>query len=246
MGLSERVKIVLVRPARAGNVGAACRAMKNMGLRQLVQVEPPDGLDARQVRGLAWGAWDVLDGAQTATSLEQAVADAHLVVATSSRWEPGAWGPRELARQAQERAPDRVAIVFGPEASGLSDREAALCHARVVIPSDAAQPSLNLAQAVLLLAWELYAATGPEEAAAVGDPGQRATAGELETALDELKVGLLGIGYLDPQNPERMLAKLRRLLARARPSKREVTLLRGVARQVAWAARTVAQRRETS
>src|SRR5580765_5236929 len=116
-----RVDVVLVRPARAANVAAACRALKNMGLGSLALVGAPAGLDQPEARALAYGAWDVLDAAVPAALLRGG----------------------------------RLALVFGPEASGLTDEELAQCHLRVHIPTDPAHPSLNLAQAVLVVAYEL-------------------------------------------------------------------------------------------
>jgi tRNA (cytidine32/uridine32-2'-O)-methyltransferase len=234
-----RVDFVLVRPARAANVAAACRALKNMGMRSLLMVDPPEGLDQPAARALAYGAWDVLDSAQRRATLGAAVAEATLVVGTSGRPHPTAWTPRRLAAEAGERAgAGRLALVFGPEASGLSDQELALCHVRLHIPSNPDHPSLNLAQAVLVLAYELRVAAIPE---AKPDERPRATAGEIETALDDLREALVGIGYLNPANPEAILAELRALVTRAEPTPREVSLLRGLARQVQWAARRIAR-----
>ncbi len=231
-----RVEIVLVRPRRPGNVAAACRAMKNMGVRSLVLVGPPHGLDDREARALAYGAWDVLDGARRAGSVGEAVAGSVSVAGTTGRAIPGAWSPRRLAEEAVVLSGGgRVSLVFGPEDSGLTGEELALCHRLVHVPTDPAQPSLNLAQAVLLLAYELRLASlaaGPPPAAE-----EAATAGALEQAVQEIRGALLEIGYLDPSSPDRILTELRRLLARARPTPREVVLLRGLARQAAWAGR---------
>ena len=231
-----RVTIVLVRPSRPANVAAACRAMKNMGLRRLRIVDPPEGLEDRDVRGPAYNAWDVLDGAEPASCLAEAVADSNLVVGTTGRAElAGTWTPRQLAGEAAGRAAGGgLAVVFGPESSGLTSLELGLCHALVHVPTDPAQPSLNLAQAVLLLAYELRIGEGGQEPPA---DGERAAAGDLESALQELRCALLDIGYLDPLNPDHILVELRRLAARAGPTAREVTLLRGLARQMSWAGR---------
>jgi tRNA/rRNA methyltransferase len=122
----------------------------------------------------------------------------------------------------------------------LATEELAQCHAQVHIPSAAAHPSLNLAQAVLVVAYELRLAL----AAPVPRPApERATAGDLEALLEELREGLLGIGYLNRENPGGVLAELRRLAARAAPTAREVTLLRGLARQLRWAAARIAATR---
>jgi len=235
------VDVVLVRPSRPGNVAAACRAMKNMGLGTLILVDPPSGLEGAQARALAYGAWDVLDAARTAPTLRDAIAGATLVAGTSGRPLAGAWTPRRLAEEGPARsAGGRTALVFGPEASGLRNDELGLCHITVHIPSDPAHPSLNLAQAVLVLAYEIrVSALGAAPAPAREE--ERATAGEMEAALDDLAGALRAIGYLNPDNPGKVLAELRALLARAGPTPRETTLLRGLARQIRWAAGAVAR-----
>lgn len=232
----SRVTIVLVRPSRPANVAAACRAMKNMGLRRLRIVEPPAGLDDRDARAPAYKAWDVLDAAEVVPTLKEAVSDATLVAGTTGRDDAGeTWSPRELAARAESRAAGGgLALVFGPESSGLTSLELGLCHVVVHVRTDPAQPSLNLAQAVLLFAYELRQASETSEAPTVAD---HATAGELEQALQELRGALLDVGYLDPLNPDHILVELRRMLARAGPTPREVNLLRGLARQVGWAGR---------
>jgi tRNA/rRNA methyltransferase len=238
----ERVDVVLVRPVRAANVAAACRALKNMGLRSLALVGPPAGLDQPEARALAYGAWDVLDAAVPRTSLREAVAACTVVAGTSGRPHPQAWTPRRLAGAAADlTGPGRLALVFGPEASGLTDEELASCHIRVHIPSHPAHPSLNLAQAVLVIAYELrLAAVGAEPAPGGPESGRRATAGDVEAALDDLRRALVGIGYLSRDNPEPILSEWRALIARAGPTPREVSLLRGLARQVLWAAGRIA------
>jgi len=235
-----RVEIVLVRPRRAANVAAACRAMKNMGLRTLWLVGPGAGLDDPEARSLAYGAWDVLDGARRASSLIEAVSGSVAVVGTTGRDVPGARTARRLAAEARELARGgALSLVFGPEASGLTGAEMDLCHSLVHVPTDPGHPSLNLAQAVLLLAYELRLAALEEGGApAGGGEGEpRAPAGDLEQAVRELREALLDIGYLDPASPDRVLTELRRLIARGGPTPREVVLLRGLARQVAWAGR---------
>ncbi len=208
-----------------------------MGLRtlRLVEAGAPLVVD-RAARSLAYGAWDVLDGAQRAASLGDAVAECSFVVATTGRALSGAWEPRRLAAEVETRSKSgRLALVFGPESSGLRQDELDLCHALVHVPTDPAQPSLNLAQAVLLLAYELRLAAGPAGEAPVGEAA--VPAGEIEQAVQQWRLALVEIGYLDSVNPDRILTELRRLLARARPTARELGLLRGLARQVAWAGR---------
>lgn len=234
------VDIVLVRPKQPGNVAAACRAMKNMGLTALRIVDPPGGLDDVAVRSLAYGAWDVLDAARYDASLREATSANTVVVGTSGRPSSGDWTPRRFASEAAERAgPGRIAVVFGPEASGLRLDELALCQLHVRIPTDPAHASLNLAQAVLVVSYEIFlssAATPPIEPAPV------APAGQIEAALDHLRAGLTGIGYLNPACPDAVLSELRGLVVRAKPTPREIALLRGLARQIAWAAERIAQK----
>lgn len=235
----EEVDVVLVRPARAANVAAACRALKNMGLRSVALVGGDPGLDDPAARALAYGAWDVLDGLRRHESLRQAVAGCTLVAGTSGRPRSDAWTPHRLAEDGPARAAGgRLAVVFGPEAEGLRSDELALCHVRVHIPTDPAQHSLNLAQAVLLVAYELRltALSGADDTR----PSEAAPAGEIEAALDDLREALLAIGYLNPDNPDAIVAELRRVLSRASVTSREATLLRGMARQILWSARRVA------
>jgi TrmH family RNA methyltransferase len=238
----SRVEVVLVRPARPANVAAACRAMKNMGLRALWLADAARLRVDAEARALAYGAWDVLDGARHAASLSDAVAGSTLVAGTTGRPLRAAVAPRRLAAEADARVSGgRLSIVFGPEASGLTAAELALCHVLVHVPTDPEQPSLNLAQAVLLLAYELRLAALPARDAAA-EPAAVVSAAALEQAVQELRAALLEIGYLDAGNPDRILTELRRLFARAGLTARELTLLRGVARQVSWAGRVARAR----
>jgi TrmH family RNA methyltransferase len=232
-----RLDVVLVRPARATNVAAACRALANMGFEHLRLVGPLPDLADPAARALAYGAWELLDGAVACDSLADAVADAEWVVGTSGKPQAGALDPRAFARRLAGDGRGRVALVFGPEASGLTRRELDLCHARVHIPAAPAHPSLNLAQAVLILAYESFLALGARDSAARHDEPAAASAGEMEDALAHLREALLEVGFLDPRNPDAILSELRRLLARAAPTPRELLLLRGLARQVGWAGR---------
>jgi TrmH family RNA methyltransferase len=235
----DLVEVVLVRPARPANVAAACRALKNMGLSRLTIVGESAPIP-EEARALAYGAWDVLDGARRVATLEEAVAGATVVVGTTGRSGPGAVTARALAERAAPLvAAGRLALVFGPEASGLTRRELALCHQTVHVPTNPEHPSLNLAQAVLLLAYELrLAALAPPTSPATpaSRTGTATTAGEIESAIGDLRKALLAIGYLNPANPEAILAELRQLLVRAAVTPREITLLRGMARQIGWAA----------
>jgi TrmH family RNA methyltransferase len=242
----SRIDVVLVRPQRAANVAAACRALKNMGLSRLWLVDPPAALDGRGARAAAYGAWDLLDAARRAANLSEAVASSTAVVGTTARAEAGAWTPRRLAAEAARlvAGAGRLSVVFGPEPNGLRREERGLCQSLVRIPAHPAHSSLNLAQAVLVLAYELHLAARRRDRSSRSpetSPLPAPTA-QLEAALGELRAGLLAIGYLNPESPERIMTELRRLLARAAPTPREVTLLRGLARQLGWAGRIAQQR----
>jgi tRNA (cytidine32/uridine32-2'-O)-methyltransferase len=220
--------------------------MKNMGLRTLWLVGARPELAHDPGRALAYGAWDVLDGARRADSLQEAVSASLAVVGTTALPVAWAWSPRQLAEQAGSLAgTGALSLVFGPEATGLTAAERALCHRLVRIPADEAQPSLNLAQAVLLLAYELRLAFLATGETAAPEEGERASAGEVEQAIGELREALLEIGYLDVHNPDRILAELRGLVTRARPTPREVLLLRGLAHQASWAGRVARGRAGT-
>jgi TrmH family RNA methyltransferase len=238
------VDVVLAHPRNPANVAAACRALKNMGLGSLSIVGGDPGLGRPEARNLAYGAWDLLDAVRFFPGLDEAVAGASFVVGTSGREDPASWSPRRFASEGSARAGGgRTALVFGPESTGLTSEELARCHARVRIPSDPEQPSLNLAQAVVILAYEIRLS---RDGAPPDQLPPRATAGELEAALRELEEGLVGIGYLNAENPRAILAELRLLLARAGPTPREASLLRGLARQIRWAAGRIAGTGEES
>jgi tRNA (cytidine32/uridine32-2'-O)-methyltransferase len=193
------VDVVLVRPRNPANVAAACRALKNMGLRSLRLVGEDPGLGRPEARNLAYGAWDLLDSARFFSGLQAAVADATFVAGTSGREDAAAWSPRRFTAEGGIRAAGgRTALVFGPEASGLTAGELSSCHARVRIAADPEQPSLNLAQAVLILAYEIRLSHdgGPETPAP-----PRASAGELEAALGELRGGPARHRVSQPRQP---------------------------------------------
>lgn len=228
------IRIVLVRPRGAANVGAVARGMKNMGLRELVLVAPRLR-EIRPARAMAVHAADVLAAARVVPTLDAAVADCGLVVATTSRVGAGRVGrsPRALAPRIVAAAAARpVALVFGPEHHGLTNADLRACHQVLTIPADAAYPSLNLAQAVMVCAYELFQAAA---AAGIPEPGPAlAPAGEVQRALARLQEALVTIGFLHRDNPERIMAAFRDIFGRAGLDGREVRILFGLARQIEW------------
>jgi tRNA/rRNA methyltransferase/tRNA (cytidine32/uridine32-2'-O)-methyltransferase len=234
-----RVRIVLLGPREPGNVGAVARALKNMGLMRLVIADAP-ALDRGDARHMAVHAADVLDRAETRPTLAEAVAGCGLIVGTSGRasvMRTHASAPRDAAAAivAAARAND-VAVVFGPEDHGLSTDELARCHRVLAIPASDAYPSLNLAQAVLLVSYELrLAALAP----GVGAPRVLAPSERMELLIAKLETALRAIDFLHGDGAPHVLRQLRRILGRAELDDAEVDVLLGVARQIAWAARFV-------
>ncbi|MBT8080145.1 MAG: RNA methyltransferase [Gammaproteobacteria bacterium] len=225
------VRIVLVGTTHPGNIGAAARAMKNMGLEQLCLVQPryfPHGdADAR-----ASGAEDILQSATVADSLDEALRDCVYVAGSSARSRTIGWPsvePRDCAHRLLEhgrRGP--VAVVFGPEKSGLTNEHLDRCHALLTIPADPEFSSLNLAMAVQLVCYELRLATVGAVAAEFDSGAPLASAGELELFHRHLEQVLVRSGFLDPDNPRHLMRRLRRLFARALPDQNEINILRGM------------------
>jgi TrmH family RNA methyltransferase len=235
--------VVLVRPREEGNVGAACRAMANMGLAELVLVEPAAEIGGFG-RAMAKHAEHVLDGARHAADLAEALAPYGRRVGTTSARDRVAEQPRVTARElpallAADPPGIRTALVFGSEIGGLTTDELAFCHPLVTIPCDPVQPTLNLAQAVLLVAYELFLdrlARGEAEAAWGGEPGGEPAPAERVEGLWHQGLELLRrVGFARDDTFDHAVRDLRRLLARAAPTDREVILLRGMIRRTTGA-----------
>ena len=228
-----RLRIVLVGTTHPGNIGAAARAMKTMCLDRLALVAPRRFPDP-EATARASGAEDVLERAALSADLDAALTGCRLVVGTSARarslrW--AEWDPREAAaRLVQATAAGDVALVFGRERTGLTNAELERCHALVRIPSNPDFSSLNLAAAVQLMAWEVLAAAQQQVlwGARYEDPDPPAEAQALRYLFEHLERTLIALGFLDPANPKQLMRRLRRLCARARPSTREVEILRGI------------------
>lgn len=231
----DGVRIVLVRPAGAANVGAVARAMKNMGLRHLVLVQPRFR-NPFWARAMAVHAGDVLERMQVVERLDDAIGDCGLVVGTTCRqglYRTPTGTARELASRLVAAAQaQRVAVVFGPEDHGLSNDDVKLCQQLLTIPAAPEYPSLNLAQAVMVVCYELFLAA---QAGVVAYPKlRRAPARQVEFMFEKLQAALLQIGYLHPQNPDHIMFAFRRVLGRAGLEERDVKILLGLARQIQW------------
>ncbi len=234
-------RIVLVRPEVAGNLGATARVMRNMGLTELVLVAPVADPCDPKARQLSTHGEFILDRCKTVEDLGDAVADCVLVVATSARLgglfrrqtlgTPETILPRLL--EFMPRGP--VALVFGPEPTGLSNAEITRCHYLIHIPTDPTYPALNLAQSVAICLYELrrlwLRATLPSPTA---DPP--APFADQERMFDKLREGLEQIHFLYGDKADSLMHALRHLIARAGPTTMEVDLLFGLARQLRWIA----------
>lgn len=228
------IRIVLAEPQHAGNIGAVARAMKNMSLSQLVLVHPVDHL-TMEARMMAMHAFDILQQARIVASLAEAVADAGYVVGTTRRLgktRQAHLSPRAIAPLLLELASaNPVALVFGREDSGLTNEELQQCHERITIPAHPQFGSLNLAQAVLLVCYELYMATVREPRLT---PKKLATTAELERLYAGLHQVLQRVGFLHGSNPDRMMGYFRRFFARHGLQSRDVKIFLGVFRQIDW------------
>ncbi len=225
------VSIVLVRPRFPENIGSVARAMKNMGLNRLLMVNGCSPLHANAYK-LASGAEDILERAEEFFTLGEAISEMGVVVGFTSREgmerQPDLT-PEALAEKlipvSQKNA---IGLVFGSEKEGLTNEELSLSHLSARIPSVESFPSLNLAQAVMIVCYELFKASGesPRRSAQV------APAEQLERMFEQMEKTLLRIGFLDSNNPKRITRVLRRLLGRSQMDEREVRIFRGIWSQV--------------
>jgi tRNA (cytidine32/uridine32-2'-O)-methyltransferase len=226
----ENIRIILVNTSHTGNIGSAARAMKTMGLSQLIlvdPVEPPDGKSS----ALAAGAGDVLANARIVSTLEEAVAECGLVVGTSARSRTLSWPmlePRECGEKLiSEVSNYPVALVFGRENNGLSNEELQQCHFHVCIPANPEYSSLNLAAAVQTLSYEIRMAFLNQTRIAQV-PEEYPLSEDLERFYSHLEQTLLKTNFIIPQHPGMVMPKLRRLFNRARPETQELNILRGI------------------
>ena len=226
----SNVRIVLVHTTHPGNIGAVARAMKNMCLSELWLVAPRFFPHA-EATARASGADELLAGARVCATLDEAVADCHLVVGTSARDRHVDWihcAPRECtALLLREAARGPVALLFGRESSGLTNEELDRCDRLVQVPANPEYSSLNVAMAVQVLAYELLLAARCEatEATVEHEP---ATSAQMEGFFAHLAQTLDDIGFTAGRHSEKLLRRLRRLFLRVRPDRDELTILRGM------------------
>lgn len=229
--LLQQIRIVLCQTSHPGNIGAAARAMKTMGLSQLVLVNPKTFPHAEAI-AMASGATDILEHALVCNTLAEALQGTTLAIGMSAR-------RRELSHElvsahegvrravtAAHHTP--VAIVFGTEMSGLSNAELDHCQLLAMIPANPEYSSLNLAAAVQVISYELRMATLNNPQPAGTEPAPMATNDDVERFYTHLEQVLVEIGFLNPAQPKRLMQRLRRMYGRAGLEKEEVNILRGI------------------
>lgn len=228
------IRIVLVRPRGSGNIGSIARAMKNMGQTELVIVGKAR-IRSFWARAMAVHGRDILSHAKCYDTIREAIADCGLVVGTTCRaglYRTHSQPPRELAPEIAAAAQSgKVALIFGPEDHGLSNKDLEHCQLLITIPTHPGYQSLNVAQAAVICLYEIYLAslTKPTKSKI-----KRAEAEHIERLFERMRTVLLKIGFLDSENPEHMLLAFRRILGRAGLEDKDVRIFTGLFRQIEW------------
>lgn len=229
------IRIVMIQTSHPGNIGSAARAMKVMGLSHLTLVKPKSFPD-EQANAMSSHADDILQNAKVVQTLQEAIADCHLVIGSSARFERNLnWDvldSRECgAKTAKQCQSGKVALLFGRESSGLNNEELSLCHHLVHIPTNPKYSSLNVASAVQILAYECRLATSDlsinKNSEDVADIEKPVSASEMEGYFAHLEEVMQKVDFLDPENPGYLMPRLRRLYSRTGILESELKLLRG-------------------
>ena len=230
----DNLRIVMVRPHGSGNIGSVARAMKNVGAKELAIV----GRARTQsfwARAMAVHGRDILSATKCYETIRDAIADCTLVVGTTCRaglYRSHSQSPREVAPAVVAAGrKDKVALLFGPEDHGLSNKDLAYCQQLITIPAHPEYQSLNVSQAVVICLYEIYLAS---LAPAQNDGIERAKAEDIERLFDIMRNSLLKIGFLDSENPEHMLLAFRRIFGRNGLEAKDVRILTGMFRQIEW------------
>jgi tRNA/rRNA methyltransferase len=228
-----------VETSRAGNVGSVARAMKTMGFSELVLVTPrcADPLADAEAVAFASGALDVLQGARIVGSVAEALEGCNFAAAVSARlreFSPPVWSPREFSAHVAATADLRPALILGNERVGLPNDIVEGCNVLINIPANPAYSSLNLSQAAQVLAYECrIAAEGDNRTqSGIGFQGDAASTAQIEGMYAHLEEALVAIGFLNADNPKKLMPRLKRLFSRTQLETEEVNILRGIARQM--------------
>lgn len=230
----DHITIVLVATRSAGNIGSTARAMQNMGLRNLKLVKPREHLTPDAFK-MATRAVHLVEQAQVYETFDQAVAEERILVGTTSARERIThhrfYTPKQIAPLIREYGEtQRVALIFGPENRGLTDAQLARCQYLVVVPSHGESPVLNLAQTVLLMAYEIYTLDPVERTStpALVSQDQR------EEMFEHIERVLIRIGFLSSSSPEPIMKSIRRFMGKAELTARDVKIVRGIMSQMEW------------
>jgi TrmH family RNA methyltransferase len=234
----NNIIFILVGTKYPGNIGAAARALRNMGLSHLRLAAPQCEINEEAER-MARSNNPVLDSIRTFRSLRTALSGIRLVVGTTGKTggnrcetiSPRAFAPQLLSQAAKQK----VGILFGPEDTGLVDEDLLLCQRLIRIPTQSQAHSINLAQAVMLVAYELYFGNLAHEP---GKAQELASVQQIEAMYEQFEASLRTIGFLHDENARHMMFRIRRLFGRAGLERSDVGILRGIARQIAWYQRT--------
>lgn len=237
--LFDRTRFVLVETSHPGNIGAVARAMKTMGFSQLCLVRPrfPDALQHAEAIAFASGAQDILMSAKVVETIDDALEGCNFAAALSARlreFSPPVITPRALASQLGSDQSLHSALVFGSERYGLPNDIIEKCNVLINIPANPAYSSLNLAQAAQIVAYEgRIAASGdalPETV--IGFQGDAASIAQIDGMYAHLEQALIAIDFLDPENPKKLMPRLKRLFSRTQLETEEVNIIRGIANQI--------------
>jgi tRNA/rRNA methyltransferase len=237
--LFKRLRFVLVETSRAGNVGSVARAMKTMGFSDLVLVAPraEDPLNDPEAVAFASGATDVLQNARIVATVAEALEGINFAAAVSARlreFSPPVWTPREFAAHVAGQAELAPALILGNERFGLPNQVVEQCNVLINIPANPEYSSLNLSQAAQVLAYECRQTASGETPGQlpIGFKGDAASLAQIDGMYAHLEEALVSIGFLDADNPKKLMPRLKRLFARTGLETEEVNILRGIARQI--------------
>ena len=230
----SNIVIILAGTKYPGNIGSAARAMFNMGLSRLILAAPKCSINEESYR-LAKGGKNILDSAETFHSLGSALQEIRFLVGTTGKtggYRSQAHSPRSLAPRILDHAAEQlVGVLFGPEDTGLVDRDLGLCQFLMRIPTTHKATSINLAQSVMIVCYELFLGTLDREPTHVP---KLAPVEQVEDMYAQIEKALLDIGFLHAKNAKHMMLGIRRMLGRAGLEKSDVGILRGIARQIGW------------
>ncbi len=230
----DHFAVVLHRPHFPENIGSAARACKNMGISRLIVVDPLDCDLTRIVKMATHAAEDVVANMEVYEDLEDALAGFQYVVGTTARQGSNRPTVKDIRSFAQELIPisqnNHIALLFGPENRGLANREIKYCHALITIPT-AEFASLNVAQAVIIILYEIFTASMERPPEFVP---RLASVDELENMYRHLSETLAKIHFINPENPEYWMMNIRRFFARMQLRARDVKIIRGICRQIEW------------